>query len=116
MNMSDDTRPGVRVRVYLGERDKHNGQALWSAILEFLRHEGAAGATITRGIGGYGAHSKIHTASIISMSSDLPLVLEWIDTEGRVTRLLPEIERMLQGGLITTEPVTVIRYQPHTDR
>ncbi|HWV23599.1 MAG TPA: DUF190 domain-containing protein [Thermomicrobiales bacterium] len=107
---------GIRVRVYLGERDKHNGRSLWTEVLEFLRREGAAGATVTRGIGGYGAHSKIHTASIVSMSSDLPLILEWIDTEERVSQLLPTLEDMLQGGLITTDPVSIIRYQPHTDR
>jgi PII-like signaling protein len=92
---------GVRVRVYLGERDKHHG---------------TAGATGTRGVAGFGAHSTIHTASIVDLSSDLPLVLEWVDTEERVTRLLPSIEEMLQGGLITTDPVRIIRYQPHDDR
>ena len=107
---------GMRVRIYLGERDKHDGQALWSALLEFLRREGAAGATVTRGIAGFGAHSKIHTASIVAMSSDLPLVLEWVDSPKQVSRLLPIVEGMLQGGLITTEPMTVIRYQPHLDR
>jgi uncharacterized protein len=107
---------GVRVRAYFGERDHHHGKPLWSALLEFLRAHGAAGATVTRGIAGYGAHSKIHAASIVDLSSDLLLVLEWIDTEERAGSLLPELEEMLQGGLITTDPVTIIRYQPHTDR
>lgn len=107
---------GVRVRIYFGERDKHDGKSLWSAILELLRREGAAGATVTRGVAGYGAHSKIHSASIVALSSDLPLILEWIDTEKRVNRMLPTLEEMLQGGLITTDPVRIIRYQPHTDR
>jgi uncharacterized protein len=107
---------GVRVRAYFGERDKHHGKPLWSALLELLRREGAAGATVTRGIAGYGAHSKIHTASIVDLSADLPLVLEWIDTEERTAHLLPMIEELLQGGLITTDPVTIIRYQPHADR
>ena len=92
---------GVRVRAYFGERDKHRGKPLWSALLEFLRRE---------------AHSVIHAASIVDLSSDLPLVLEWIDTEERVNRLLPAIEAMLQGGLITTDSVTIIRYEPHTER
>ncbi|MER3486558.1 MAG: hypothetical protein C4345_11930 [Chloroflexota bacterium] len=96
---------GIRVRAYFGERDRHHGQPLWSALLEFLRREGAAGATVTSGLAGYGAHSKIHAASIVDLSADLPLVLEWIDTE-----------EMLQGGLITTDPVTIVRYQPHFDR
>lgn len=107
---------GIRVRAYFGERDRHDGQPLWSALLEFLRRQGAAGATVTRGIAGYGAHSKIHAASIVDISADLPLVLEWIDAEERVTQLMPTIEAMLQGGLITTDPVTIIRYQPHADR
>jgi PII-like signaling protein len=107
---------GTHVRAYFGERDHHRDKPLWSALLEFLRANGAAGATVTRGIAGYGAHSKIHSASIVDLSSDLPLVLEWIDAEERVETLLPGLEEMLQGGLITTDPVTIIRYQPHTDR
>jgi PII-like signaling protein len=107
---------GIRVRAYFGERDRHGGAPLWSALLEELRRAGAAGATVSRGIAGYGAHSKIHAASLVDLSSDLPLVLEWIDSEERVATLLPHIEAMLQGGLITTDPVTIRRYQPHHDR
>ena len=107
---------GIRVRAYFGERDRLHGNPLWSELLNFLRQEGAAGATVLRGIAGYGAHSKIHAASISDLSSDLPLVLEGSDTAERVARLLPGLEAMLQGGMITTDPVTIIRYQPHTDR
>ena len=107
---------GVRVRAYFGERDHHQGKPLWSALLESLRREGAAGATVSRGIAGYGAHSKIHAASIVDLSADLPLILEWVDTEDRVQRLLPALEELLQGGLITTDPVTIVRYQPHANR
>jgi uncharacterized protein len=116
--MSDDAMDGhgVRVRAYFGERDHHHSKPLWSALLELLRQEGAAGATVTRGIAGYGAHSKIHAASIVDLSADLPLILEWVDTEDRVQRLLPALEAMLQGGLVTTDPVTIVRYQPHSDR
>ena len=106
---------GVRVRAYFGERDRQHGRPLWSVLLEFLRHEHVAGATVTRGVAGYGANSKIHAASIVDLSSDLPLVLEWIDREETVRRLMPRFEAMLQGGLITTDPVTIIRYQPHAD-
>ena len=104
----------IRVRVYFGESDKHHGKSLWSALLEYLRREGASGATVTRGVAGYGAHSKIHAASIIDLSSDLPLVLEWIDSEERVTQLFPGLEALLQGGLVTTDPVQIVRYQAHT--
>lgn len=116
MHEAERNGAGLRVRIYLGERDRHHGAALWSALLEFLRRHGAAGATVTRGVAGYGAHSKIHTASIVDLSSDLPLIVEWIDTEARVRELLPQVEEMLQGGLITTDPVRIIRYQPHDDR
>lgn len=113
MQETDVPGRGVRVRAYFGERDQHHGKPLSSALLEFLRREGAAGATVTRGIAGYGANSKIHSASIVDLSADLPLVLEWVDSEELVQRLLPTIEQMLQGGLITTDPVAIIRYQPH---
>lgn len=106
---------GVRVRVYFGERDRADGKALWSALVDYLRREGAAGATVTRAIAGFGAHSKIHAANLVDISSDLPLVLEWIDTEDEVTRLLPGIEERLEGGLITSDPVTIHRYQSHGD-
>jgi PII-like signaling protein len=107
---------GIRVRAYFGERDRHDGQMLWRALLEFLRTSGASGATVNRGVAGYGAHSKIHAASILDLSADLPLVLEWIDSEDRVNELLPRLEELLQGGMITTDPVQIVRYQPHTDR
>jgi PII-like signaling protein len=107
---------GIRVRIYFGERDRHGRKPLWTALLELLRREGAAGATVTKGAAGYGAHSKIHTSSIVDLSTDLPLVLEWIDTEERYRRLSPRIMDMLQGGMVTTDPVTITRYQPHTDR
>jgi uncharacterized protein len=106
----------IRVRVYFGERDRHGGASLWSALLELLRRHGAAGATVTRAVAGYGAHSKIHAASILDLSSDLPMLLEWIDTPERVDELLPKVEEMIQGGLITIDPVTIVRYQPHADR
>jgi uncharacterized protein len=107
---------GMRVRAYFGERDRHEGQPLWAALLHFLKREGASGGTVTRAIAGYGAHTRIHSARIVDLSSDLPLVLEWVDSEETVDRLLPALEFMLQGGLITTDPVRIIRYQPHSDR
>ena len=112
----DITGPGVRVRVYFGEHDRHGGAPLWRALLEFLRAEGAAGATVLRGVAGYGAHSRIHAASIVDLSSDLPLLLEWIDNPELVERLLPRLTAMLDGGLVTTDPVEIRRYVPHEGR
>jgi PII-like signaling protein len=104
---------GLRVRAYFGERDLYQGQALWSAMLELLRAEGAAGATVTRGLAGYGAHSRVHAATLVELSSDLPLVLEWVDAPERVERLLPRLIAMQDGGLLTTDPVEIHRYAPH---
>ena len=105
------TGRGTRVRIYMGESDHYQGHALWRAMLDFLRKEGAAGATVLRAIGGYGAHSRIHTAALVDLSSDLPLVLEWVDTEERVAALLPRLSAMLDGGMITTDSVEIVRYK-----
>ncbi len=115
MNETFTDNHGIRVRAYFGERDRHQGQPLWSALLQHLREHGAAGATVTRGVAGFGANSRIHVASIIELSSDLPLVLEWVDAEDQVNKLLPEIEAMLQGGMLTTDRVSIIRYQAHQE-
>jgi PII-like signaling protein len=104
---------GTRVRIYFGERDRYQGKPLWSALLEALRREGAAGATVTRGLAGYGAHSVIHAATIVDLSADLPLVVEWVDAVQRVERLLPGLLEMLTGCLVTTDPVEIRRYTPH---
>ena len=105
----------TRVRIYFGERDHYHGRSLWSAFLEFLRTHGAAGATVLRGIAGYGAHSRIHTASLVDLSADLPLILEWVDTDERVQLLLPQLGEMLDGGLVTVEPMEIVAYRPHRD-
>jgi PII-like signaling protein len=106
---------GTRVRIYFGELDHYQGKALWSALLEFLRHEQAAGATVVRGVAGFGAHSRLHVAHFPELSADLPLVLEWVDTVERVHRLLPRVTEMLEGtgGLITTDAIEIHRYLPH---
>lgn len=100
----------TRVTLYIGESDHYNGQSLYVAILEFLRKEGAAGATVTRGLAGFGAHSRIHTATIETLSVDLPVRIEWIDLPERVERLLPAVRRMVNDGLIISEQVAVIQY------
>jgi PII-like signaling protein len=106
----------TRVRIYFGEHDHHEGRALWQVLLELLRREGAAGATVLRGLAGFGAHSHIHAATLVDLSSDLPLVLEWVDTDERVARLLPQVIALLDGGMVTTDPVEVQRYTPHRNK
>lgn len=101
-----------RVSIYIGEDDRYRGQSLYMALLEFLRKEGASGATVSRGLAGFGAHSRIHTATILTLSADLPIKVEWIDVPERVDRLLPHVRQMVDDGLITVEDVEVVQYAP----
>lgn len=110
------TRRATRIRVNFGESDHYDGKPLYRALLEFLGSESASGATVMRGIAGYGAHSRIHTASIVDLSSDLPLILEWVDSPDKVAALLPELRSMIDGGMVTIEPVEIFHYGPHHDK
>jgi len=100
----------VRVTIYIGESDRFRGGNLSLAILNLLRSEGAAGATVTRALSGFGAHSRIHTANIEVLASDLPIRIEWIDLPARVERLLPQLQQMVDAGLIIRETVTVVQH------
>lgn len=100
----------TKVTIYIGESDRWQRKPLYSAILELLRREGCAGATVTRAIAGFGAHSRIHSASIVRLSEDLPLVIEWIDHPRRVERIMPALVEMVAEGLITVQPVEVVTY------
>jgi CBS domain-containing protein len=103
---------GKRVRIYIGEHDKAAGhrEPLWETILELLRTEGAAGATLLRGLAGFGAHSKLHTARLADLAPDLPLLIEWIDGPERVQRLLPRVCELVGSGTITLEDVEIVKY------
>ncbi len=101
---------GRRVRIYTGETAQWGWKPLFLAVLEFLRTEGAAGVTVQRGVAGFGATSRIHTAKILRLSEDLPLMIDWIDTPERVERLLPHVRDMVTAGLITVEDVQVAAY------
>ncbi len=102
---------GVLVRVYIGEADTWHGRPLYHAIVERARQAGLAGATVVRGIEGYGASSRLHTARILDLSRDLPLVIELADTEERLRAFLPAIEEMVGDGLVTIEPVEILVYR-----
>ncbi len=102
----------ILMRIFLGESDKWEGRPLWSALLEVFRAKGLAGATVLRGVAGFGAASIIHAAGILKLSADLPLIIEVVDSEERLNQILPEVDRMLGGGLITLEKVRVVRYEP----
>jgi len=100
----------VLMRIFIGESDKHQGKPLYQAVVEMLRREKIAGATVLRGILGFGAKSHLHTAHILRLSQDMPIIIEIVDSPDNIDRVLPEIERMMGGGLITMEKVRVLRY------
>ena len=102
----------VLMRIHIGERDKYNGKPLYQQIVELLRARHYAGATVFRGIMGFGPTSKLHTDRFLELSIDLPIVVECVDTEERIQAILPELDGMLGGGLITLERARVIMYRP----
>jgi PII-like signaling protein len=103
------------VRIFFGEDDKWNHQPLERALLERLRGEGFAGATVFRGISGFGASSVIHTRNIVGLSGDLPIVVEVVEDKEHVGRLIRILDEMITGGaLVTVEEVRVLRYASKT--
>jgi hypothetical protein len=105
--------PGERVlmRIHIGERDKHHGKPLYQAIVELLRERHYAGATVFRAIMGFGASARLRTDRLEVLSLDLPLVVECVDTEEKIDAILPELDTMIGGGLITLERAHVIMYR-----
>ena len=104
----------MMVRIFFGESDRWKHQPLETALLERLRKEGFAGATVFRGAAGFGANSVIHTTHLLELSADLPIVIEVVDTEEHLDRLLPILDEMLDDGLVTIEKVRVLRYRAST--
>ena len=102
----------VLMRIHIGERDKFHGKPLHEAIIGLLRERQHAGATVTRAIAGFGATAKLHTDKILRLSLDLPIVIECVDTAEKIDAILPELDGMMGGGLITLETVRVIAYRP----
>jgi len=104
------------MRIFIGESDRHEGRPLYEALVELLRKRGFAGATVLRGIAGFGAHARLHTEKILRLSLDLPIVVEVVETEEKISEVLPELDGMIEGGLITLERARVIMYRPHEER
>jgi uncharacterized protein len=104
-------REGKLLRIFIGESDRHEGQPLHQWILRKAREHGLAGATVLRGVTGFGAHSRIHTAKILRLSTDLPMVIEIVDTEEKIEAFLPEIDGAIGEGLATVERVEVRFYR-----
>jgi PII-like signaling protein len=102
----------VLMRIHIGERDKFQGRPLYEAIVHLLRQRHYAGATVFRGIMGFGATAGIHTEKVLRLSLDLPIVVECVETDEKIQAILPELDRMIGGGLITLEHAQVIVYRP----
>jgi PII-like signaling protein len=111
MKISED---GQLLRIFIGESDHWQGKPLYEAIILKAREMGIAGATMLRGMMGFGANSRIHTAKILRLSEDLPIIVEIVDNAEKIERLLPVIDEMVQEGLVTLEKVRVIQYRYRT--
>ncbi len=100
------------MRIHIGEADRHKGVPLYRALVELFRKEKLAGATVWRCRMGFGAHSVLHTSTVLRLSQDLPMVVEVVDSEERIEAVLPHLDEMVEEGLVTLEKVRVIRYAP----
>ncbi len=108
MNLPEE---GMLLRIFIGESDKYKGKSLYEQIVIKARELNLAGATVIRGIMGFGAHSRIHTAKLLALSEDMPVVVEIVDTEEKLNSLLPFLDEIMKDGMITLEKARVIRYR-----
>jgi len=104
------------LRIFIGESDKYQGRPLYEVIVEEARKRGLAGATVLRGTLGFGANSRIHTAKIIRLSEDLPMVIEIVDEAAKIAAFLPDLDQMIKEGLVTLEKVRVLMYRENGKR
>ena len=102
---------GLLLRIFIGESDTWHGRPLYQAIVERVRDAGLAGASVFRGIEGFGAHSRLHTARILRLSEDLPILIEIVDSEEKIRGIVLELDEMLVEGLVTLEPIEIIAYR-----
>lgn len=102
---------GKLLRIFIGEQDKWQGLPLYEAVVNLARKEHLAGATVLKGCMGFGCKSHMHTAKILRLSEDLPMIIEIVDSEEKITAFLPHLDEMVPEGLITLEKVNVIMYR-----
>jgi len=102
---------GKLLRLFIGEHDRWDGKPLYEAIVLRARSEGMAGVTVLRGIEGFGAASRVHTSRLLELSSDLPIVVELVDTEDKIERILPVFDEMVGDGMMTLESVHIVTYR-----
>lgn len=101
----------ILLRIFIGESDRYSGKPLHKYLLEFFRKEGLSGATVLRGIEGYGKNSKMQTMSILRLSTDLPIIVEVVDLAERIEKIKPKLDKIIKQGLITQEKVRIIMYE-----
>lgn len=99
------------LRIFIGEADNYEGRPLYQAIVEKLREEGVAGATVLRGVEGFGRSSLLHTANVLRLSEDLPLLIECVDTAEKIEEMMPVLDEMMEDGLVTVQEVEVRVYR-----
>lgn len=99
------------LRIFVGEDDKYDGMPLYEAVVLEARRQGLAGATVLRGVLGFGAHSRLHTAKILRLSEDLPMLIEIVDAPAKIEAFIPKLDGMIKEGLVTVEKVRVIYYR-----
>jgi PII-like signaling protein len=99
------------LRIFIGESDRYEGKPLYEAIVEEARRQNLGGATVFRGLLGYGAHSRMHTAKLLRLSEDLPVVIEIVDSTEKIQMFLPDLDRMMDEGLVTVERAKVLVYR-----
>lgn len=104
------TSRAKRLRIYIGESDQYKRKSLYQAIVEKAKELDMAGATVFRGVMGYGANSRIHTANIVALSSDLPILVEIVDSEEYIAKILPFLDAVVQEGMVTIDDIEVIKY------
>lgn len=104
------------MRIFIGESDRFEHRPLYEALVELLRKEGFAGATVLRGVCGFGANRVYHTQKLLDLSADMPMIIEVVDSEEKIKTIMPQIDAMMGGGMITLEKATVIRYSPDTNK
>lgn len=106
---------GKLLRIFIGEQDKWHGQPLYEAIVHLAKKEGMAGATAIKGFMGFGAKSHMHTAKLLRLSEDLPIIIELVDSEEKVNAFLPRLDEMVKEGLVTLEKANVMMYRGNAD-
>lgn len=107
---------GVLLRVFIGESDRYERKPLYEAIVQKAKELDLAGATVLRGIMGFGAASRVHTARLLRMSEDLPLVIEIVDSEEYIQRLLPFLDEVIEDGMVTMEKVRILHYHARREK